>query len=140
MDDRNSKFNQVAALPIRRTGGDIEVLLVTSRETRRWVIPKGWPWADRGHHEAAAAEAWEEAGIRGTVCDVPVGTFHYDKRRKEDVLAVEVTVFLLDVHEEATHWPEESQRSRAWFSPEAAAKAVVEEELKTLLLALRACS
>ena len=108
-------------------------MLVTSRETRRWVIPKGWPWADRGPHDAAAAEAWEEAGVRGSVQDSPVGCFHYDKRRKGDVLAVRVTVFLLEVEEEADSWPEEKQRERAWFSPEAAAEAVVEEELKALL-------
>lgn len=132
------KGSQVAAIPFRRTGTGVEVLLVTSRETHRWVVPKGWPWADRGPHEAAAAEAWEEAGVRGKVQKKPVGCFHYGKRRKGDVLAVEVTVFLLDVKEEAAHWPEEGQRQRAWFDPASAAEAVAEEELKDLLRSLAA--
>lgn len=136
MRTRIPKFKQVAAVPIRGAGPELQVMLVTSRETRRWVVPKGWPWDDRGAHESAAAEAWEEAGVTGAVQPEPVGRFHYDKRRKGNIMAVQVTVFLLEVLEEAPQWPEQAQRQRAWFSPEAAAEAVLEDELKQILRSL----
>ena len=67
--------NQVAAIPVRRRAdGNLEVLLVTSRETRRWIVPKGWPWPEVSDHEAAAAEAWEEAGVRGRILADKLGT------------------------------------------------------------------
>lgn len=132
-----SKSAQVAAVPVRRgTAGAIEVLLVTSRESHRWVIPKGWPWPGLPDHEAAAAEAWEEAGVRGTVAAAQIGAFTYDKTSSGVVLTVDVAVFLLEVAEEAPAWPEMHERQRAWFSPAAAAQAVAEEELKALLSTL----
>ena len=68
--------NQVAAIPVRRQDdGKLEVLLVTSRETRRWIVPKGWPWPEVSDHEAAAAEAWEEGGVRGRILPDKLGTF-----------------------------------------------------------------
>ena len=75
-------LNQVAAIPVRRRGdGNLEVLLVTSRETRRWIVPKGWPWPEVSDHEAAAAEAWEEAGVRGRILADELGAYTYDKQR-----------------------------------------------------------
>jgi len=131
------RSTQVAAVPVRRPAhGGLEILLVTSRETQRWVIPKGWPWPKRPDHEAAAAEAWEEAGVLGNAAPDAVGTFTYDKRRRGAVLPVVVSVFLLEVLEVADDWPEIDQRRRAWFSPSAAAEAVNEPELKALLRAL----
>ncbi len=63
---------QVAAIPVRKSAeGQLEVLLVTTRETQRWVVPKGWPLPRRPDHEAAANEAWEEAGVRGTIDSTP---------------------------------------------------------------------
>jgi 8-oxo-dGTP pyrophosphatase MutT (NUDIX family) len=132
-------LHQVAAIPVRRSGdGNLEVLLVTSRETRRWIIPKGWPWPEVSDHEAAAAEAWEEAGVRGRVLTDKLGTFTYDKRRDDILLTVEVVVYLLEVTEEEHTWPEMEERQRAWFSPAAAAQAVVEAELQVLLHTLEA--
>src|SRR5205085_5647367 len=86
---------QSAALPWRRTGkGDLEVLLITSRETRRWVIPKGWPIKGKSSAKSAAREAFEEAGVTGKVKKSPVGTYAYDKRLKNGRLQrVRVTVF-----------------------------------------------
>jgi 8-oxo-dGTP pyrophosphatase MutT (NUDIX family) len=130
-------LNQVAAIPVRRRGdGNLEVLLVTSRETRRWIVPKGWPWPEVSDHEAAAAEAWEEAGVRGRVLADELGTYTYDKQRDGTLLSVDVIVYLLEVTDEERIWPEMDERERAWFSPAAAAEAVVEPELKTLLHAL----
>lgn len=126
-------------MPVRRLAdGKLEVLLITSRETRRWIIPKGWPWPDRPNSEAAAAEAWEEAGVRGRARSEQIGTYTYDKQRPDAVLAVEVEVYLLEVTELEDAWPEAVQRERAWFSPEDAAAAVDEPELQTLLRKLTA--
>ena len=128
------RSTQVGAVPIRRrTTGEIEVLLVTSRETRRWVIPKGWPWPGVSDPEAAAAEAWEEAGVRGNVVVKQMGTFTYNKRRDGDILTVDVVVYLLEVTEEEPAWPEMDERQRAWFTPAAAAQVVAEQELRALL-------
>jgi 8-oxo-dGTP pyrophosphatase MutT (NUDIX family) len=112
------------------------VLLITSRETRRWVIPKGWPWPGIPDYEAAAAEAWEEAGVRGNVAVDHIGTFNYSKTRGGDALSVDVVVYLLEVTQEEQSWPEMDERQRAWFSPAAAAQAVAEQELKSLLQSL----
>lgn len=135
-----NQLSQVAAVPVRRCGdGTWQVLLVTTRETRRWVVPKGWPWADRPDYEAAAREAWEEAGIRGDIRQEPLGTFAYDKRRNGDeIVPVTVVAYLMEVSEEMDDWPERDQRQRAWFSIDAAADTVCEAELKLLLRALSA--
>ena len=128
---------QVAAIPIRRgPTGLLEVLLVTSRETRRWVVPKGWPWRKMKDCDAAAGEAWEEAGVRGNVKPQCIGSFTYAKRGKSKPRPLEVFVYLLEVMEEASNWPEQKQRERRWFAPVAAADAVVEPDLKRLLLEL----
>ena len=78
---KNKLEKQVAALPYRRRGKKLEVLLITSRETRRWVIPKGWPMKGKKDWNAAAIEGLEEAGIKGDVGHKSVGTFRYVKRR-----------------------------------------------------------
>lgn len=128
------RLKQVAALPVRRDeAGNLQVLLVTSRETRRWVIPKGWPWPDVPDYQAAANEAREEAGIVGTTRPQSIGSYGYGKRRKGSVLDVEVAVFLLEVTFEEASWPEQGQRERAWFTPDAAARAVHEPELQALI-------
>ncbi|HKZ96072.1 MAG TPA: NUDIX domain-containing protein [Hyphomicrobiaceae bacterium] len=128
------RTRQIAAIPVRRNArGKVQVLLVTSRETQRWVIPKGWPWPDLPDHEAAAEEAWEEAGVRGLARRNKIGSFTYDKRRNGKVVRVLVVVYLLEVREMARTWPECAERRRAWFSPAKAANAVEELKLKTLL-------
>lgn len=130
-----SKLRQIAAIPIRRTAASgVDVLLVTSRETHRWVVPKGWPWRKRDDRDAAAGEAWEEAGVRGAVERKVVGTFTYDKRRGEKVFKVKVDVYLLEVAEVVQKWPEAHERRRQWFSPEEAAGLVQEPGLQDILL------
>lgn len=127
------KSHQVAAIPIRRTDGGMKVLLVTSRETRRWVVPKGWPWRNVDDHDAAAGEAWEEAGVRGCVGPDSIGSFSYDKRRGDKVRHVNVVVYVLEVSDVADNWPEIHERRREWFSPAEAAELVGEPGLKELL-------
>lgn len=124
---------QYAALPYRRVHGAIEVMLVTSRETRRWVVPKGWPMKKLAPHEAAAREAYEEAGVEGEVGAEPIGAFDYLKRQMLGVRHCRVEVFPLQVTQEHDLWPECSQRSRRWFASGEAAGAVQEPELQALI-------
>ena len=125
---------QYAALPWRRAGDGVEVLLITSRETRRWVIPKGWPMKDREAAEAAAQEAFEEAGVVGRATHKALGVYHYDKRlRSGRMQHVRVMVFELEVAEERDIWPEMVERDRRWTTPAEAAGMVDEPDLQALL-------
>lgn len=125
---------QYAALPWRRREGALEILLITSRETRRWVIPKGWPIEDTKPGPSAAREAFEEAGVIGLPSRKRMGVYHYDKRLRSGRLQhVRVQVYLLEVREQAEAWPEKGQRELLWTRPEDAALRVDEPELKALL-------
>lgn len=111
-----------------------KVLLVTSRDTGRWVIPKGWPMAGRSLSEAAAQEAWEEAGVRGRIDTREFGRFGYDKGQDSGfAVPVEVRVFLLSVAKLHEDFPEARERKRRWFLPADAARMVIEPELKAIL-------
>lgn len=125
---------QYGALPWRTTAaGTVEIMLITSRETHRWVIPKGWPMDGRTPAEAAAAEAYEEAGLRGPLQDA-IGTFVYAKRLKDLVIRdLTVEVFPMRVEGELAFWPEAQMRRRRWFSLEAAANAVDEPDLARII-------
>ena len=115
-------------------GGGRRVLLITSRETKRWVIPRGNPIAGLPPAAAAAQEAWEEAGIRGETDAESIGAYRYEKRRLNGAFVpAEVRVFVMRVTEEADSWPEAHERERRWFAPEDAAAAVDEPDLKELL-------
>lgn len=126
---------QSAALPWRRTAaGQVEVLLVTSRETRRWVVPKGWPIKGLRSFQTAAREAFEEAGVKGQMGKKKLGVFHYDKRLRSGRLqSVRVTVYPLEVKTECAAWPELGQRDKLWTAPQAAADLVQEPELAEIL-------
>lgn len=129
---------QYAALPWRRGDAGVEVLLITSRETRRWVIPKGWPIRGSSAAESAAQEAYEEAGVMGRVALRDLGAYHYDKTLKSGrVQHVRVAVFGLEVLGEAEAWPEKGQRDRLWTTPADAAERVAEPELRALLRRFR---
>jgi 8-oxo-dGTP pyrophosphatase MutT (NUDIX family) len=127
----------MAALAWRRSAaGTLEVLLITSRETRRWVIPKGWPIKGLKSPQTAAREAFEEAGVEGDVAKKKIGVFHYDKRlRSGRVQRVRVGVYPLKVGTERTSWPEATHREKLWTTPAAAADLVQEAELAFLLRA-----
>lgn len=128
---------QVAALPVRKgQDGSLEVLLVTSRETGRWVIPKGWPSKRMSDRDAAAREARQEAGVTGTIKTRPIGTYRYRKVQPEGTRLLDVTVFLLKVEQEKKRWPEKDQRQRSWFKADAAARRVREPSLQKLIRAL----
>jgi 8-oxo-dGTP pyrophosphatase MutT (NUDIX family) len=128
---------QVAALCWRRTAkGRLRILLITSRETRRWVIPKGWPMRNRTSAEAAAREAYEEAGVQGLASDHCIGLFTYEKdlgRGKSVSLAVQV--FPIEVKSLLKKYPETGQRRSEWFTRKKAAQKVREPDLKLLIKA-----
>lgn len=125
---------QVAALAWRPAASGADVLLVTSRQTRRWLLPKGWPMDGRSDAEAATQEAFEEAGVIGTPSDPPIGTYRYDKVLKDgSLLPCLVDVFAVPVDRLLDHWPEMSQRKRRWYGTESAAALVAEPELAELL-------
>ncbi|WP_254606473.1 DUF47 family protein [Sphingomonas bacterium] len=130
---------QVAALPYRiEADGLLRVMLITSRETRRWVVPKGHPMTGFAAHEAAAQEAWEEAGLRGFPCAAPIGIYTYVKRRRvRGDASVTVAVYPLCVADQAEDWPERHQRVTQWFDLEAAAARVDEPGLKALIAGFR---
>jgi uncharacterized protein len=110
------------------------VLLVTSRDTGRWVVPRGNPIPGLPPHLSAAQEAYEEAGVRGPVTSEAVGQYGYRKtRRSGRGERARVTLYPLRVEEELEDWPEARERTRRWFAPADAAAAVLEPELKALL-------
>ncbi|MFN4129587.1 MAG: NUDIX hydrolase [Paracoccaceae bacterium] len=126
---------QNAALCWRTHRGHVQVLLITSRDTGRWIIPKGWPIAGKSPAETAAVEAWEEAGVQGAL-DVaaPLGLYGYDKlRAPKDAIPCIVSVFSLRVSKLANKFPERKQRRRKWFDARKAARKVAEPDLRLLL-------
>ena len=128
---------QYAALPFRRRGRIVEVLLITSRDTGRWIIPKGWPVAGLSPQEAAAREAYEEAGLVGRITDQPIGRFHYDKRLDDgSSVSCAVEVFALEVEDQMPTWLEQDERQTRWFALAEAAAAVQEPDLQGLIRGL----
>ena len=126
---------QYAAIPFRRRDdGTIEVMLLTSRETRRWVIPKGWPIRGAKPHVSAAREAREEAGVLGKTVANAIGTYHYYKRLEGGIrVRCKVEVFPLEVKSQRKRWREKGVRKVRWFELTKAAKAVQEPGLRRLL-------
>lgn len=128
---------QVGALPYRRQAdGSIEVLLVTTRGTGQWIVPKGWPMPGRTLPEAATQEAWEEAGVRGAAAAGEIGRFAHDKTDwLRGATPCIVAVFPMAVEEELATWPERGERSRAWFSLDEAAAKVQSRALAKIIAA-----
>jgi 8-oxo-dGTP pyrophosphatase MutT (NUDIX family) len=117
-------------------------MLVTSRETRRWILPKGWAEKGLAPHALAAKEAFEEAGLQGEIGAEPIGRYRYAKqlrgKKRTRTLACEVQVFPLVVARQLEDWPEKQQRVTRWCTPEEAATLVEEGGLVALLLNLAA--
>ncbi|WP_246725573.1 NUDIX hydrolase, partial [Beijerinckia sp. L45] len=108
--------HQVGALPLRLDDGEMRVLLITSRGSRRWTIPKGWPMRGFKDHKAAEREALEEAGVVGRVSKELAGTYQYWKKGVSTLHLCEVAVYLLHVERQLTDWREKGQRVATWFS------------------------
>jgi 8-oxo-dGTP pyrophosphatase MutT (NUDIX family) len=126
---------QYGALPFTWKDGELRVLLITTRDTGRWLIPKGWPEKGMAPHALAAHEAFEEAGITGKISKEPLGGFEYLKRLDgKSAKRCRVMVFALEVSMELDHWPEQAERRRQWVSPAEAAERVEEPQLASLIL------
>jgi 8-oxo-dGTP pyrophosphatase MutT (NUDIX family) len=125
---------QVGALCWRLSGKGLRILLITSRDTGRWVIPKGWPMKKRAVWDAAAREAWEEAGVQGVIGRQSIGLYTYRKMLPGGAyIPCAVRVFPLEVQSMRREYPETAQRSSKWFSPRKASRQVDEPELAMLL-------
>jgi 8-oxo-dGTP pyrophosphatase MutT (NUDIX family) len=121
---------QFAALCFRQRDAKTEVLLITSRKSGKWILPKGWPMETRAPAQVAAQEAWEEAGVRGTPIDQCLGLYSYRKNTAYGVtLPCIALIYPVQVDRLEKHWPEIGQRRRKWFSPQKAARKVRSAEL-----------
>ena len=129
-------IEQYAAICYRRSPvlKDVEILLITSRDSSRWIIPKGWPIVGKLPHQVAEREAWEEAGVKGKARKKSFGYYTYLKSLDTgDTVPAVVQVHLLEVAELVERFPERGQRQLQWFSPNEAAAHVREPELKSLM-------
>jgi 8-oxo-dGTP pyrophosphatase MutT (NUDIX family) len=125
-------------LPYRFTPmGRLEILLVTTRQTGRWIVPKGWPVKGLTPAKSAAREAFEEAGLRGKIGTRPVGAFRYTKTADDPAgdMDCEVKIFPLLVKSQSAAWPEAGQRDLRWADPETAIALIGDEELKAVIAA-----
>ncbi|OAN80508.1 NUDIX hydrolase [Sulfitobacter sp. EhC04] len=135
---KRPKRLQVAALCFRDTPEGKRVLLITSRDTGRWIVPKGWPIDGLDGPGAALQEAWEEAGVsEADIESEPMGFYDYAKGLGEGLtVPVEAQVYLTRVRDLSEDYPEAGERKRAWFAPEDAANLVDEPDLQAILRAL----
>lgn len=126
---------QYGAICFRRTGENIEILIITSRDSGRWIMPKGWPIKGKKPYETALIEAFEEAGVNGKVRKAPVGSYTYLKDIEDGGLVpCVVEMFQVEVKEIRVKFKERGQRSQLWVTPDEAARCVREIELKSLLV------
>lgn len=126
---------QFAALCWRVKNNKVQVCLVTSRARKRWIIPKGWPMHKQTPADAAATEAFEEAGVSGEAVDICLGVYSYAKPQKVGNAPIITMVYPLQVKHIHSKWPEKKERRRKWFSPRKAAKKLSEPELKQIVAA-----
>jgi 8-oxo-dGTP pyrophosphatase MutT (NUDIX family) len=132
---KSNRQVQYAALPYRANAkSQMEIMLVTSRGTRRWIIPKGWPKRGMAPYDAAASEAFEEAGVIGKVSKRPIGSYPYDKILDKGYKAsCRVQVFALRVTRQRKRWPEKHERQIGWYPPAEALRFVREPHLRRII-------
>ncbi len=133
-EDKRSVRTQFGALCWRKHRSEIQVLLITSRRSKRWILPKGWPQDGATPAEAAMTEAWEEAGVRGKAKPICLGIFSYSKELDDaSNLPCVVAVFPVKVTRLEKDWPEAKERKRCWFPIKKAAGMIREPELAAML-------
>lgn len=125
---------QFAALCYRIKAEKVQICLITSRRSGRWIVPKGWPMNGETPTDAAATEAFEEAGVKGKIHSRPAGVFSYYKVRSEDELPCIAIVYPLRVKKVLSNWPEKKERQRKWLSRKKAAALVDDPELAAIIL------
>ena len=128
---------QFAALCWRMHNDNLEICIVTTRNTGRWILPKGWPMHKQTPAQAAAAEAYEEAGITGDAIDHCLGVYSYVKPLKSGSAPIVVMIYPVHVRNVLSDWPEKGQRKRKWLSPKKAAKKLQEPELKRIVASFK---
>ena len=126
-------YPQSGVIPVRKGKNGLEILLVTSRDSGRWVLPKGNIKDGLSPVRSAAEEAYEEAGILGKMARRPVGAYKYDKPDMGDGAKCRVEVFVMLVDKVLGDWPEKSERKRKWMEPSKAARLVHEPKLGALI-------
>ena len=133
--DKTDVRTQFAALCYRVKNNKIQFLLITSRGSGRWILPKGWPMGGKTPAESAAQEAWEEAGVHGIPDSRPLGLFSYSKTLDdlETDLPCVAMVYGIKVKALAKDYPEAGQRTRRWVNRKKAAAMVEEPELSRIL-------
>jgi 8-oxo-dGTP pyrophosphatase MutT (NUDIX family) len=125
---------QYAALPWRMNDGALEILLITTLKTHRWIVPKGWPIEALNPQACAAREALEEAGVAGSISEKSIGSFRYFKRRKDgEVVPCKVDVFALEVTQQRRTWAEKNAREYRWCSVTDALASVGEPGLRQVI-------
>jgi len=128
-------IEQYGVLPYRVDAKDgVRILLVTSRDTGRWIVPKGNPAVGLSPQQSALREAHEEAGLEGEIAEEPIGTYRYIKQRRGRPVPADVLIFPLQVTRQLDDWPERHQRAFRWFSQSDAAASVAERSLRALIL------
>lgn len=132
---RQKELNtQCGAICYRVVRGKPEILLITSRGTGRWIVPKGWPIDGLGPAKSAAQEAWEEAGVVGKLKDSCIGIYGYMKIVEDGKdLPCAVMLYPIRVKSLQADFPEKDQRRRKWFTPKKAAARVDEPDLAAVL-------
>ena len=134
--DKRDVRTQFGALCWRRHKGELQILLVTSRRSKRWILPKGGPVDGATPSGAAQAEALEEAGAVGKAKTNCLGIFSYTKEiSDESQLPCVVAIFPLKVKKLEDDWPEKADRERKWFTQKKAANMVMEPELAAIIRA-----
>jgi len=131
--EQRIKLAQSAALGYRRTKSGPQMMLVTSKGTRRWVLPKGGIKPGQESHEAAAEEAFEEAGITGRITRNCIGIYGYQKANHKRGAYCTVRVHAMKVTAQLPDWPERKERRREWVAFDVAASRVKEKELKKII-------
>ncbi|MFM1813922.1 MAG: hypothetical protein RLZ98_617 [Pseudomonadota bacterium] len=126
--------SQVAVIPYVSTHRGIEILTITSKGTRQWIVPKGWLNDKLGPEGSAAREALEEAGVEGEISDGPIGSYSYKKRLHVfSSVTCTVSVFTMHVSRQRLHWREKHLRELNWLRQDEAAKLVKDRELALLV-------
>lgn len=125
---------QFGALCYRIRKKKVEILLITSRNSKRWIVPKGWPMDGKTPAQCAAIEAWEEAGVTGVSDGQCIGIFSYSKETGDlGALPIVAMVFAINVEKLVQDYPEAHERKRIWVSRKKAAKLVDEPELSRIV-------